>query len=96
MLRGNSPPPNIPSFSFSFYLFSFTFKKKSENFGGGFEPPEPPAPLNTPLRAQYHYLIRKLKRSTVEILKLEGLLGELFLEDLLTIEITEGGSEAEG
>ena len=41
MLRGNPPPPpNIPFFSF--YLFSFTFQKKSENFGGGFEPPEPP------------------------------------------------------
>ena len=39
MLRGNPPPPNIPFFSFSFYLFSFTFQKKSENFGGGFEPP---------------------------------------------------------
>ena len=37
MLRGN--PQNIPFFSFSFYLFSFTFQKKSENFGGGFEPP---------------------------------------------------------
>ena len=48
------PPPPPPLSLFIFFLFlsiSFPslFKKKSENFGGGFEPPEPPPHLNTPL-----------------------------------------------
>ena len=57
MLRGNPPPPppQHPFFSFSFYLFSFTFQKKSENFGGGFEPPEPP-PLKYALAIGDHII----------------------------------------
>ena len=46
MLRGNPPPPPPPPTSIFFLFLSISFpslfRKKSENFGGGFEPPEPP------------------------------------------------------
>ena len=49
MLRGNPPPPPTSLFFFFFLsLFLHFSKKKSENFGGGLNPLNPP-PLNTPL-----------------------------------------------
>ena len=50
MLRGNPPAPPT-SFFFLFLSISFPslFKKNLKISGGGFEPPEPPPPLNTPL-----------------------------------------------
>ena len=53
MLRGNPPPPppNIPFFLFlSISLFLHFSKKICKFRGGGFEPPEPPPPLNTSLQ----------------------------------------------
>ena len=42
MLRGNPPPPNIPFFLLLSISFPSLFKKKSENFGGGLNPLNPP------------------------------------------------------
>ena len=47
MLGGNPPPQHPFFFLFLSISFPSLFKKKSENFGGGgFEPSEPPPPLN--------------------------------------------------
>ena len=54
MLRGNPPPPTSLFFLFLSISFPSLFKKKSENFGGGFEPPEPP-----PLKYALAYSIDK-------------------------------------
>ena len=42
MLRGNPPPPNIHFFLFLSISFPSLLKKKSENFGGGLNPLNPP------------------------------------------------------
>ena len=47
MLRGNPPPPPPPTPNIPFFLllsisFPSLFKKKSENFGGGLNPLNPP------------------------------------------------------
>ena len=53
MLRGN-PPPNIPFFLFLSISFPSLFKKKSENFGGGLNP------LNPPLKYALEYSIENI------------------------------------
>ena len=52
MLRGNPPSQHL------FFSISFPslFKKKSENFRGGFEPPEPP-PLKYALASSHNIIV---------------------------------------
>ena len=71
MLRGNPPPPPTSPFFFCFLsLFLHFSKKKSENFGGGLNP------LNPPLKYalvgyissyyDYYYLIAITQKMLVE------------------------------
>ena len=57
MLRGNPPPPPPTSLFFLFLSISFPslFKKKSENFGGGLNPLNPPLKYALDYMPYYEY-----------------------------------------
>ena len=66
MLRGNPPPPppNIPFFLFLSISFPSLFKKKSENFGGGLNP------LNPPLK---YALVSAATAAAVAVIRTSGI-----------------------
>ena len=86
MLRGNPPTPNIPFFLFLSIAFPSLFQKKSENFGGGLNPLNPP-PLKYALDIPNEALIEANKETRKIILYVFNM---IYSEEVIPKKWSEG------